>query len=60
MDHFMAGLPVLDSDGDAEEEEYDEADARSSTDQGAPRHPRAAAVAGDGGDIVFRGFRDGG
>ncbi len=60
MDHFMAGLPVLDSDGDAEEEEYDEADAEIVDQIKELLDTRVRpAVAGDGGDIVFRGFRDG-
>jgi Fe-S cluster biogenesis protein NfuA len=60
MDHFMAGLPVLDSDGDAEAEEYDEADAEIVDQIKELLDTRVRpAVAGDGGDIVFRGFRDG-
>jgi Fe-S cluster biogenesis protein NfuA len=60
MDHFMAGLPVLDSDGDAEDEEYDEADAEIVNQIKELLDTRVRpAVAGDGGDIVFRGYRDG-
>ncbi|MBL6078041.1 NifU family protein [Belnapia sp. T18] len=60
MDHFMGGLPVLDSDGDAEAEEYDEADAEIVDQIKELLDTRVRpAVAGDGGDIVFRGYRDG-
>ena len=60
MDHFVTGLPVLDSDGDAEAEEYDEADAEIVDQIKELLDTRVRpAVAGDGGDIVFRGFRDG-
>ncbi|SDC92169.1 NifU family protein [Belnapia rosea] len=60
MDHFMAGLPVLDSDGDAEAEEFDDADAEIVDQIKELLDTRVRpAVAGDGGDIVFRGYRDG-
>jgi Fe-S cluster biogenesis protein NfuA len=60
MDHFMAGLPVLDSDGDAEDEEFDAADAEIVDQIKELLDTRVRpAVAGDGGDIVFRGYRDG-
>ena len=60
MEHFMAGLPVLDSDGDAEAEEFDEADGEIVEQIKELLDTRVRpAVAGDGGDIVFRGFRDG-
>ena len=60
MDHFMAGLPVLDSDGDAEAEEFDDADAEIVDQIKELIETRVRpAVAGDGGDIRYRGFRDG-
>ena len=60
MDHFMAGQPVLESDGEAEDEEFDPADAEIVDQIKELLDTRVRpAVAGDGGDIVFRGFRDG-
>jgi len=60
MEHFMAGLPVLDSDGDADAEEFDPADSEIVEQIKELLDTRVRpAVAGDGGDIVFRGFRDG-
>ena len=64
MEHFMAGAPILDAEADAGRRT-----ARSSSTRATPR-PSATikelletrirpAVAGDGGDITFRGFRDG-
>ncbi|MBL6457531.1 NifU family protein [Belnapia sp. T6] len=60
MDHFVAGLPVIEDAGDAEAEEYDAADAEIVDQIKELLDTRVRpAVAGDGGDIVFRGFRDG-
>jgi Fe-S cluster biogenesis protein NfuA len=60
MEHFMAGLPVLDGEGDAEAEEFDPADIEIVDQIKELLDTRVRpAVAGDGGDIVFRGFRDG-
>jgi len=61
MDHFVAGRPVIDSDGaDLDEEDIDEAD-REVVDQIKELLDTRVrpAVAGDGGDIVFRGYREG-
>jgi Fe-S cluster biogenesis protein NfuA len=60
MDHFVAGRPVIEGEGDLEEEDVDEAD-REVVDQIKELIDTRVrpAVAGDGGDIVFRGFRDG-
>ena len=63
MDHFVAGLPVIeggDAEFDEDEEDVDEAD-REVVDQIKELLDTRVrpAVAGDGGDIVFRGFRDG-
>jgi Fe-S cluster biogenesis protein NfuA len=61
MDHFVAGLPVIESDGaDLDEEDIDEAD-REVVDQIKELLDTRVrpAVASDGGDIVFRGYREG-
>jgi Fe-S cluster biogenesis protein NfuA len=60
MDHFVAGRAVIDGDGDLDEEDVDEAD-REVVDQIKELIDTRVrpAVAGDGGDIVFRGYRDG-
>ena len=63
MEHFVAGRPVLDGeirvDGAAEDEILPE--DREVVDQIKELLDTRVrpAVAGDGGDIVFRGFRDG-
>ena len=61
MDHFVSGLPVIDSDdGDSVEEDTDPADQEVVEAIKELLDTRVRpAVAGDGGDIVFRGFRDG-
>ena len=61
MDHFVAGRPVIESDDAAlDEEDVDEAD-REVVDQIKELLDTRVrpAVAGDGGDIVFRGYREG-
>jgi Fe-S cluster biogenesis protein NfuA len=64
MDHFVAGRPVMDGlDGDdasLQEEDVDPAD-REVVDQIKELLDTRVrpAVAGDGGDIVFRGYREG-
>jgi Fe-S cluster biogenesis protein NfuA len=64
MEHFMSGAPVLEggaapaSEGD--EEFYEPADADTvATIKDLLETRIRPAVAGDGGDITFRGFRDG-
>ncbi|MCK8787820.1 NifU family protein [Roseomonas sp. NAR14] len=61
VDHFTTGLPILDEAADAaEDEEVDPADAEVVAQIKELLDTRVRpAVAGDGGDIVFRGFRDG-
>ena len=65
MDHFMSGLPVLEGADDAEadaggEDDFDPADAEVVDQIKELLDTRVRpAVAGDGGDIVFRGFREG-
>ena len=61
MDHFVAGRPVIESDDSGlDEEDVDEAD-REVVDQIKELLDTRVrpAVAGDGGDIVFRGYREG-
>ena len=61
MDHFVAGLPVIDSDStEFDEEDVNEAD-REVVDQIKELLDTRVrpAVASDGGDIVFRGYREG-
>ncbi|MCR0983930.1 NifU family protein [Roseomonas populi] len=61
MEHFMAGRPVMAGD-EAEDmaEDTDPADAEVVAQIKELLDTRVRpAVAGDGGDIVFRGFRDG-
>jgi len=62
MDHFVSGRPVIDPDAgdDLFEEDVDPADAEVVDQIKELLETRVRpAVAGDGGDIVFRGFRDG-
>ena len=61
MDHFVSGRPVIEGDeADFNEEEVDPAD-REVVDQIKELLDTRVrpAVAGDGGDIVFRGYREG-
>ena len=60
MDHFMSGLPVLEGAEGEGGEDFDAADAEVVEQIKELLDTRVRpAVAGDGGDIVFRGFRDG-
>ena len=64
MEHFLSGAPVLAADhvaADEEDEEFfDPADAETVVTIKDLLETRVRpAVAGDGGDITFRGFRDG-
>jgi NFU1 iron-sulfur cluster scaffold homolog, mitochondrial len=61
MDHFVAGRPVIEGDeADFDDEDIDPAD-REIVDQIKELLDTRVrpAVAGDGGDIVFRGYREG-
>jgi Fe-S cluster biogenesis protein NfuA len=61
MDHFVAGRPVIEgAEAGLDEEDVDEAD-REVVDQIKELLDTRVrpAVAGDGGDIVFRGYREG-
>jgi Fe-S cluster biogenesis protein NfuA len=61
MEHFVAGRPVLDGEGaDAAEEDIAPEDREIVEQIKELLETRVRpAVAGDGGDIVFRGYRDG-
>ncbi|TPG58061.1 NifU family protein [Roseomonas nepalensis] len=60
MEHAMAGRPILAGEEAEEDEDTDPADAEVVAQIKELLDTRVRpAVAGDGGDIVFRGFRDG-
>jgi Fe-S cluster biogenesis protein NfuA len=64
MEHFMSGAPLLhdeqDADAGADDEFYDAADADTvATIKELIEQRVRPAVAGDGGDITFRGFKEG-
>ena len=61
MDHFVAGLPVIEgAEADLDEEAIDPADQEVVDQIKELLDTRVRpAVAGDGGDIVFRGYREG-
>ncbi len=60
MEHFVAGLPVIEGVQDEADEDVDPADAEIVEQIKELLDTRVRpAVASDGGDIVFRGFRDG-
>ena len=61
MDHYISGAPVLEGlDEDGLDEDFDPADGEIVEQIKELLDSRVRpAVAGDGGDIVFRGFRDG-
>ena len=60
MEHFMAGLPVLNADADAAAELFDPADSDIVDQIKELIETRVRpAVAQDGGDIIFRGFQEG-
>jgi len=63
MDHFLSGRPLLDGEQTAipdGEEFFEPADAETvATIKELLETRIRPAVAGDGGDITFRGFRDG-
>lgn len=67
MEHYMSGAPLLadgsagnDEAADAEEEFFNEADADTvATIKDLIETRVRPAVASDGGDITFRGFKDG-
>ncbi|MBX9699405.1 MAG: NifU family protein, partial [Acetobacteraceae bacterium] len=61
MDHYLSGQPVLEGlSEDGFDEDFDPADGEIVDQIKELLDTRVRpAVAGDGGDIIFRGFRDG-
>jgi Fe-S cluster biogenesis protein NfuA len=64
MEHYMSNVPILreehDDSADAADEFFDDSDAETVTMIKDLIESRVRpAVAGDGGDITFRGFKDG-
>jgi Fe-S cluster biogenesis protein NfuA len=60
MEHFVAGRPVIEGEGDAADEDVGPEDAEIVAQIKELLDTRVRpAVASDGGDIVFRGYRDG-
>ena len=60
MEHFVAGRPVIEGESAATEEDVAPADAEVVAQIKELLDTRVRpAVASDGGDIVFRGYRDG-
>jgi len=60
MEHYLSGRPVMASDAVIAEEDVDPADREVAEQIKELLEARVRpAVAGDGGDIVFRGYRDG-
>ena len=64
MEHFVSGMPLVEAaaDGEAEDEdEFYDADDENTVDtiKDLLETRVRPAVAGDGGDITFRGFKDG-
>jgi Fe-S cluster biogenesis protein NfuA len=62
MEHYLSGMPALveGSDEDADDDNYDAADAETVAVIKELIETRVRpAVANDGGDITFQGFRDG-
>ena len=60
MEYFVAGRPVIEGDADELDEDVEPADAEIVAQIKELLDTRVRpAVASDGGDIVFRGYRDG-
>ncbi len=61
MEHFMSGAPILAGEAtSADQEDFNEADAETGATIKELIETRVRpAVANDGGDITFRGYRDG-
>jgi Fe-S cluster biogenesis protein NfuA len=60
MEHFVAGRPVIEGNEDAADEDVGPEDAEIVAQIKELLDTRVRpAVAGDGGDIVFRGYREG-
>ncbi|HZF77197.1 MAG TPA: NifU family protein [Acetobacteraceae bacterium] len=60
MEHYLSGLPAMEGAEGLAEEDFEPADGEVVAQIKELLDTRVRpAVAGDGGDIVFRGFRDG-
>jgi Fe-S cluster biogenesis protein NfuA len=60
MEHYMSGAPLIEGDDEAAQEHYDEKDEDTVKTIKELLDTRVRpAVANDGGDIVFHGFKDG-
>ena len=62
MEHYMSGAPLVATDGDAaaDDEFFDEKDSETvATIKDLIETRVRPAVAGDGGDITFRGYKEG-
>jgi len=60
MEHYLSGEPIVEGDAEAAREFYDEADAEVVARIKEVLDTRVRpAVAQDGGDITFEGFKDG-
>jgi Fe-S cluster biogenesis protein NfuA len=62
MEHFMSGAPIVQGDGNgaADDEFFDDADAETvATIKELIETRVRPAVANDGGDITFKGFKEG-
>jgi Fe-S cluster biogenesis protein NfuA len=60
MDHFVAGRPVIEGGDEAADEDFSPDDQEIVEQIKELLDTRVRpAVAGDGGDIIFRGYRDG-
>jgi Fe-S cluster biogenesis protein NfuA len=60
MEHYLSGEPIVEGDAEATQEFYDEADAEIVARIKEVLDTRVRpAVAQDGGDITFEGFKDG-
>ena len=60
MDHFVAGRPVIEGGDEAADEDFNPDDEEIVAQIKELLDTRVRpAVAGDGGDIIFRGYRDG-
>jgi Fe-S cluster biogenesis protein NfuA len=60
MEHYMSGAPIVAQGAEADEEFFDAADAETvATIKDLIETRVRPAVAGDGGDITFKGYKEG-
>ena len=60
MEHYMSGAPIVSQGAEADEEFFDAADADTvATIKDLIETRVRPAVAGDGGDITFKGYKEG-